>query len=192
MKKDIDYLEKFFFPDIYWQPYYTYNVSESGKLFNLKTIINPGKSAKKFTRKKQLTKRSLQAKIFDSFINIGFFNPLIVVREFPIIIQNSSRLPNQKGSFYLADYFFPTVLEGNGLFVELDSDYHKPEEDKIRDEYLLGTLGVQTFRITGLDKESVQKGKFQNLLELLRSKEASSTPRVFDFGENIKRKLGNP
>lgn len=189
-KKDINYLEIFTFSDIYWQPYPVYNVSESGNLFNFKSIINPGKSAKRYTRAKQLKKRSLQAKIFDSFINIGFFNPLIVVKEYPVVIQNSHRLEGQDGGFYLIDYYFPNVLNGKGLFVELDSDYHNPKKDEIRDKYLLETLGVKTFRITGLEKESVQKGKFQELLKLLRSEEAiNEVPKVFNYGENIKTYL---
>lgn len=193
--KTINYFEKFFFPDIYWQPYFVYNVSEAGNLFNLKSIINPAKSSKKYTRKKQLSKRSLQAKIFDSFINIGFFNPLIVVKEFPVIIQNSYRLKNQDGSYYLIDYFFPTVLNGKGLFVELDSDLHDEKQDEIRDKYLLDVLGVRTFRIFRLEKESTQKGRFQELLELLRTEPSSDKPRIFDFGKNIldyKKDFKNP
>ena len=52
MKKEIDYLEDFMFPDIPWQTYPVYSVSEKGNLYNLKNIIYPSpKSAKKFTRK---------------------------------------------------------------------------------------------------------------------------------------------
>lgn len=188
--KKINYLEIFTFSDIYWQPYPVYNISESGNLFNFKSIINPVKSSRKYTRNKQLKKRSLQAKIFDSFINIGYFNPLIVVKEYPVVILNSHRLEGQEGGFYLIDYFFPNVLGGKGLFVELDSDYHDSKKDEIRDRYLLETLGVKTFRITGLDKESVQKGRFQELIKLLRSEEAvTGVPRVFDYRENIKNYL---
>ena len=118
-KKDIDYLETFVFPDIPFQKYPVYSVSESGHIFNLKSILYPSpKSAKKFTRRKQLVHRSTQAKIFDALINVGFWEPLIVVREFPVIIQNHLRLPGLDGGYFLLDYYFPNL----DLCVELDSD----------------------------------------------------------------------
>ena len=82
-----NYLEVFFFPDIPWQPYPVYSVSEKGNVYNLKNVLYPNaSSAKKFTRNKQLRQRSAQAKMFDMLINIGFWDPLIVVKEFPIVI----------------------------------------------------------------------------------------------------------
>jgi len=182
-KKGINYLETFMFPDIPYQLFPVYAKSESGKIVNIKSILYPSpKSRKKFTRRKQLLYRSLQAKIFDSLINIGYFNPLPVIKEFPIIIQNSLRLPGQVGLWYLGDYFFSTM----NLIVELDSELHKVDKDEIRDRYLLDNYGIQVFRINNLEKESVQRGKFQELIKLLKSKTPLSKPRVFDFSVDLR------
>lgn len=157
----------FIFPDI---PDILYPVkleSENGKLYDFKAVIYPNpRSAKKYTRRKQLTHRSLQAKIFDAIINIGYFNPLIVWREFPIIIKNSLRLPGQTGSYIMCDYYFPELR----LAVELDSELHIPEKDKIRDEFLEKTYGITTFRINNLQKPDVQKKKFPELASLMRAR----------------------
>lgn len=184
MAKSINYLETFFFPDIPFQPYPVYSVSASGHVINIKSMMYPTpKSRKKFTRNKQLSKRSLQAKIFDSIINIGYFNPLLVIKEFPVIIQNTKRLSGQVGSWYYLDYYFPTLK----VCLELDSDLHKEDKDEIRDEYLLKGLGIRTFRIKGLEKESIQKTKFQEFTSLLRSVgDPLKTPEIFAFSENIR------
>lgn len=181
MKKEINYLDTFIFPDIPFQLYPVYSVSESGHVINLKSLMYPSpKSCKKFTRNKQLRNRSLQAKIFDSIINIGYFNPLIVIKEFPVVIQNSRRLDKQEGSFYYLDYYFPEL----NICVELDSELHKEQKDIIRDMYL-HSLGITTFRIKNLEKEQVQKTKFPELTKLLRSK-IPQTPTIFAFSENIR------
>lgn len=181
--KKLDYLSTFIFPDIPFQIYPVYSVSASGQVINIKSMMYPTpKSKKKFTRNKQLSKRSLQSKIFDSIINIGYFNPLPVIKEFPIVIQNSKRLVGQKGSWYYLDYYFPTLK----ICVELDSDLHKEDKDEIRDQYLLSALGITTFRIKNFEKELVQKTKFQELTALIRSHTPSNSPQIFAFGENIR------
>ena len=185
--KYANYLDIFTISEIWWQPYPKYHISRKGNIFSLKGILYPNtRSVKKYTRKNQLIHRSLQAKIFDSILNIGYFDPLPVVREFPIIIQNRGRKPGQKGSFYLADYFFPTALGGKGLIVELDSEYHKEDSDSIRDSYILETYGLSTFRMKNFEKAEVQKTKFKELCSLLRSEPASEKPRVFDFSSTIR------
>lgn len=191
----VNYLEIFTIPDIWWQTYPVYHVSSRGNMFSLKSILFPNsRSCKKYTRKNQLIYRSLQAKMFDCIVNIGYFDPLPVVREFPFVIQNHNRFPGQKGSYYLADYLFPTALGGKGLIVELDSDYHHPDSDGLRDRYLQETYGIQTFRIKNFEKENIQKGKFKELCELLRSEQPSQKPRVFNFMPTIqgyiREKLG--
>ena len=174
--KKIDYFETFLFPDIPFQLYPIYSVSESGQVINIKSMMYPSpKSCKKFTRNKQLRNRSLQAKIFDAIINIGYFNPLTVIKEFPIIIQNSRRISGQE------DYYFPNL----NICVELDSELHKDHKDKIRDKYL-ESLGITTFRIRNLEKEQVQKVKFPELASLLRSRTPKSSPDIFAFSENIR------
>ena len=182
-KKEINYLETFIFPDIPYQSYPVYSVSESGHIFNLKSVMYPSlNSRKKFTRNKQLKIRSLQAKIFDAIINIGYFNPLPVIKEFPVVIQNTKRIPGQKGSFYYLDYYFPTLK----VAVELDSDLHREDKDEIRDRYLLEGLGIKTFRIKNLEKELVQKTKFPELTALLRSQKVLPSQEIFAFSENIR------
>ena len=181
--KKINYLETFMFPDIPHQQYPIYSVSESGQVINIKAMMYPTpKSKKKFTRNKQLKNRSLQAKIFDSIINIGYFNPLPVIKEFPVIIQNSKRLADQKGSWYYLDYYFPTMK----ICVELDSELHKEDKDEIRDKYLLDSLGIITFRMKNFEKDVVQKTTFHELTKLLRSNIPSDIPEVFAFSENIR------
>lgn len=178
-KKQINYKETFTFPDI---PvlYPVYALSESGKVMNFKSISYPTpKSKKKFTRNKQLSQRSMQAKIFDAFINVGYFDPLIVYREFPVVIQNALRLPGQSGMYYYLDYYFPELH----LAVELDSDLHNPEKDKLRDLYL-NKLGITVFRIQDLQKPNIQKTKFKELTALMR-KIGKKNPIQFDFCKDI-------
>lgn len=180
-------MDIFVIPEIWWQPYPKYHVSRKGNMFSLKGILYPDtRSVKKYTRKNQLIHRSLQAKIFDSLLNIGYFNPLLVVKEYPIVIQNNSRLPQQKGSFYLADYFFPTVLAGKGLIVELDSDYHEEDSDSIRDKYIQEVYGIPTFRMKNFDRGDCQKTKFKELCGLLRSEPVAEKPRVLDYSSTIR------
>jgi hypothetical protein len=160
--------------------YPVYALSESGKVMNFKSISYPTpRSKKKFTRNKQLSQRSMQAKIFDAFINVGYFDPLIVYREFPVVIQNALRLPEQTGMYYYLDYYFPELH----LAVELDSDLHNPEKDKLRDLYL-NKLGITVFRIQDLQKPNIQKTKFKELTALMR-KIGKKNPIQFDFCKDI-------
>lgn len=176
-------LKTFTFPDIPWQPYPEQSVAKSGRKYSLKSIIYPSpKSRKKFTRNKQLVKRSLQAKFFDAFINIGYFDPLTVVREFPIVILNSLRLPGLDNGFILLDYFIPNLRDDKhwGLDIELDSDLHSPEKDKIRDEYL-ENLGILVFRISHLEKPETQKKRFKELVRVMNTMTRTDAPRIFSF-----------
>ena len=180
MAKKKDYLETFLFPGIDVL-YPVYALNEDGKVINFKSIIYPSpKSKKKFTRGKQLANRSMQAKIFDAIINIGYFDPLIVIPEFPVVIQNSLRLPSQEGMYMLLDYYFPELR----LAVELDSDLHNPEKDKIRDQYL-SNLGMAVWRINGLHKPTVQKKEFKELTKWMREN-GTKTPLSFDFQGDLK------
>ena len=179
-KKEINYTDTFVFPGID-VVYPVYALSESGKVINFKSVSYPNpRSIKRYTRLKQLRKRSLQAKIFDAIINIGYFDPLTVWREFPVVIQNSRRLPGQTGTYYYLDYYFPEVR----LAVELDSDLHDPAKDAIRDQYL-GSLGIMVFRMTGLDKPEVQRKMFPVLAKALRDRGVLG--RIdFDFLHDIR------
>ena len=173
----------FFFPDIPWQPYPIYSISKSGRKYNLKNIIYPNqRSVKKYTRKKQLSKRSLQAKIFDAIINIGYFDPLVVVREFPVILDHTKNIEID-GGYFLLDYFIPNLQDDIfwGLDIELDSEYHSPKKDKIRDEYLEDELKIKVFRISHLEKVEVQKNQFKELTKLMRSMRKTESPKIIRF-----------
>jgi len=159
----IDKIEYFFFPDIPLQPYPIYLVNKSGKLANFKSIVYPNStSVKRYTRKKQLRYRSQQAKIMDAIINIGYFDPLVVYREFPVPVQNVYRLPDQKRLYYILDYYFPNL----DLAIELDSDYHDSQTkdpDDLRDRYLMEAHGIKVLRLRDLQKESVQMKNFREM-----------------------------
>ena len=100
-------------------------------------------------------------------INIGYFQGLgDIVKEMPILIENSKRIPDLPGGlFFLLDYWFPSL----SLAVELDSDYHDNMKDEIRDKFLMSAYGIQVFRIRDLQKESVQKKRFHEFTALLKS-----------------------
>lgn len=189
MKKLEEYKQKFFFPDIDFQPYPVYAISASDRIVNFKSIIYPSpRSAKKYTRRKQLVHRSKQAQMFDMLINIGYWGTLPVVREFPVVINNSYRVEGlTKGLYFLLDYYFPTLM----LAVELDSDLHSKEHDKIRDEYLMKACGISTFRIENLEKPQVQKTKFHELIELIKSIKPLDKPVQFAFGNDLYARLGS-
>ena len=192
-KKEINYLETFFFNDIPFQPIPVYTISESNRIFNIKTILYPNaRSSKKYTRRKQLVRRSLQAKMMDMLLNIGYFEPLIVYREYPIIIQNSNRLDGQTGSFYLLDYFFANLRwsGGIGVALELDSDLHSAQYDSVRDKYN-ESLGIFTYRISNLEKPNIQKGEFKEFTKFLRTLEPIENPVIFDFQKDIRERISN-
>lgn len=155
-------------PGIPGQTFPVYALSKKGRITNWKSIVYPSPtSAKRFTRRKQLIHRSQQAKFFDMLINIGYFQGLgDIVKEMPILIENSKRIPDLPGGlFFLLDYWFPSL----SLAVELDSDYHDNMKDEIRDKFLMSAYGIQVFRIRDLQKESVQKKRFHEFTALLKS-----------------------
>ena len=47
MKKEINYLETFIFPDIPFQSYPVYSVSVTGHVFNIKAMMYPTPKSKK-------------------------------------------------------------------------------------------------------------------------------------------------
>ena len=133
--------------------------------------------------------------MFDTLINIGYFNPLTdhIAREFPIIIQNHLRITGLENGYILLDYFFANLKDDEnnywGLNVELDSDLHNPEKDKIRDEYL-EKLGIKVFRLRNFEKEATQKKEFHDLTALIRTMTPTLIPRQFSFSDNIRLKKG--
>lgn len=156
-------------PDIQFQKFPVYALSQSGRLVNFKAMVYPNPvSAKKFTRKKQLVHRSLQAKFFDFLINIDYFGDLgTVIKEMPVIIENSKRPDGLDGLFVLLDYYIPSIR----VAVELDSEYHdkKSDKDRLRDKYLLEVHGIRTFRMRDLQLPSVQRKRFIEFRDFLRT-----------------------
>ena len=182
-----DKKEEFIFPDIPGQSYPVYAIGKGGKIINFKSLVYPNaNSIKKFTRKRQLRYRSLQAKIFDAIIRIGYFDPLIVYKEFPIIIENSRRLPGMdNGLFWLIDYYFPELK----LAVELDSDYHDDNKDATRDKYLNEVHGIEVFRIKDLQREKVQETRFKELATKMRGMTPIKNPLPLIFTTDLYDKL---
>lgn len=179
MKEVKDYRKTFVIPGIDFQTFPVYAVDCTGKIVNFKEKVYPDpRSVRKWTRNKQLKNRSKQALIFDALINVGYFDGLgEIVREMPILIENSKRPAGlTRGLYYLADYYFANLR----LAVELDSEYHEGEKkesaDKLRDQYFLKAYGIETFRIPHLEKESTQKGRFQELKKLLKERSANGIP----------------
>jgi hypothetical protein len=123
----------------------------------------------------------MQAKFFDFLINIGFWDPLIVVREFPVVISNLKRPAGVEGGFFLLDYYFPTLR----LAVELDSEYHNGKKDELRDTYL-ESIGIKTYRISHLERVDIQKKEFRALCAEMRKMTPTEDPGVFDFLVNIR------
>lgn len=161
----IDYRETFWIPGIEFMSFPVYAISKKGRIVNFKSMVYPSpRSYKRFTRNKQLRFRSNQAKMFDFLIDIDYFSGLgPVIKEMPIIIENSKRVEGMNDGLYiLLDYYFPSIR----LAVELDSDYHSPEKDAKRDEYLWKNHGIKTYRITDLLNS---KTKFKGLVKLLKT-----------------------
>ena len=190
-----EYKKEFMIPGINFQSFPVYALAKTGRIVNFKNVVYPNAtSAKKYTRRKQLVRRSQQAKLFDMLINIGYFDGLgEVVKEMPIIIENSKRPEGlTSGLFWLLDYYFPNIR----LAVELDSEYHEGErserKDKLRDKYLLENHGIQVFRMKNFHLESVQRGKFHELTALLKTMEPTPepVPLIFtnDLYEYLKKK----
>ncbi len=94
--------------------------------------------------------------------------------------------------FFLVNFFADFGDDENnywGLNVELDSELHNPEKDKIRDEYL-EKIGIKVFRLRNFEKEAIQKKEFHDLTALIRSMTPTLIPRQFSFSDNIRLKKG--
>ena len=187
--KQVNYRETFIFPDIPGQLFPVYAIGKNERLVNFKSIIYPNpRSIKRFTRNKQLRNRSKQASMFDCLINIGYFGGLDIYREFPVIIQNSKRLPGQdKGLFYLCDYYFPSLK----LAVELDSELHDKGKDEIRDRYLQETHGIKVFRMEDFHKPTTQRGKFKDLVKILKNTKPLDNPEPLCLTNDLYMWLEN-
>lgn len=180
----INYRETFWIPGIEFMSFPVYAISSKGRVVNFKNMVYPSpRSYKRFTRNKQLRFRSNQSKVFDFLIDIDYFSGLgPIIKEMPIIIENGKRVSGMNDGLYvLLDYYFPSIH----LAVELDSDYHSPEKDAKRDEYLLKNHGIRTYRITDLLKS---KNRFKRLVELLKTLKVES-PSPIKMNDELEKYL---
>ena len=100
----------------------------------------------------------------------------------PVIIENGKRVEGMDSGLYiLLDYYFPSLH----LAVELDSDYHSPEKDAKRDEYLLKNHGIKTYRINDLLKSVT---KFKGLIKLLKTMKVEK-PTPLKMNDELERYL---
>ena len=118
-----------------------------------------------YSRKYQLDHRSTQAQYFDLLLELDYFKLLNLnlnfILEFPLINTRPDIDPNR--SYYLLDYFIPDL----SLAIELDSDYHDPIKDKLKDQFL-ASIGIDVVRIDNFQINT--KSKLESLVEYIREK----------------------
>ena len=134
-------------------------LSKSYDYYDFKKVL----SNSIYGRNYQLNNRSKQSSHFDFTIDINYFQ-INILKEIPIIIEDKFRSINEERNYYLLDYLIPS----KSLVIELDSDYHDPIKDKMKDEYL-SKLGLEVYRIYNLTSNDVIKLK--NYINSLSNKE---------------------
>ena len=153
--------KSFKFNDIPFIDYPVYVLNGTGKYYNFKKVI----TSSNYSRSYQLNHRSTQAIIFDKLIEIDYFKlkgiDSDIYREVPIINTNLTNDPNR--SYYLLDYFIPDL----SLCIELDSDYHNPIKDKLKDQFL-ASIGIDVYRIYNFQSDT--KDKLNELIQYVKSK----------------------
>ena len=139
-----------------------------------------------FSRPYQLNHRSTQAQYFDLLLELDYFKLLGIdynfIPEFPLINTNLTNDPNR--SYYLLDYFIPDL----SLAIELDSNYHNPEYDKLKDQFL-ASIGIDVVRIDNFQIDT--KSKLESLVEYIKGKEEvkfelSYEELIEEYRERIK------
>lgn len=118
-----------------------------------------------FSRPYQLNHRSTQSYLFDKFIEIGHFKLLGINYNFitEMVLINTNLTNDSNRSYYLLDYFIPDL----SLAVELDSNYHNPEYDKLKDQFLT-SIGIDVYRIDNFQINT--KSKLESLVEYIKRK----------------------
>lgn len=118
-----------------------------------------------YSRKYQLDNRSTQAIIFDKLIELNHFKLLGIdynfILELPLI--NTRPDIDSTRSYYLLDYFIPDL----SLAIELDSSYHNPEHDKLKDQFL-ASIGIDVVRIDNFQIDT--KSKLESLVKYIKEK----------------------
>lgn len=118
-----------------------------------------------YSRKYQLDNRSTQSYLFDKLIELDYFKLLNLnfnfILEFPLI--NTRPDIDSTRSYYLLDYFIPDL----SLAIELDSNYHDPIKDKLKDQFL-NSIGIDVVRIR--DFQLNTKSKLNSLIQYIKEK----------------------
>lgn len=156
MANNIDLFEySFKFKDIDLE-YPRFIKLQNGRYFNFMNSI----SNSRYSRRSQLDNRSTQAIKFDTLVDINYFKSE-VIKELPLI--NTRPDIDLTRSYYLLDYFIPNL----SLAIELDSDYHNPIKDKLKDKFL-NSIGIDVVRIR--DFNIGTKEKLESLVKYIREK----------------------
>ena len=118
-----------------------------------------------YSRKYQLDHRSTQAIIFDKLIELNHFKLLGIDYNFitEMVLINTNLTNDSNRSYYLLDYFIPDL----SLCIELDSDYHDPIKDKLKDQFL-ASIGIDVVRIDNFQLNT--KSKLNSLIQYIKEK----------------------
>ena len=143
-------------------PVYVRSKNDQNKSHNFRRSIANGIRSRKF----QLDHRSIQAYLFDKLIELGHFKLLGLgykfIPELPIINTRSDI--DEFRTYYLLDYFIPDL----SLCIELDSDLHNLEHDRLKDKFL-NSIGIDVYRIYNFQSDT--KDKLDSLVQYIRGKE---------------------
>lgn len=146
-------------------PVYVKSRADQNKSHNFRRSIASGIRSRKF----QLDHRSTQSYLFDKLIELGHFKLLgldyTFIPELPIINTRSDI--DKFRTYYLLDYFIPDL----SLCIELDSDYHSPVKDKLKDLFL-ASIGIDVYRIYNFQSDT--KDKLDKLTQYVESKFTSN------------------
>ena len=153
-------INSFKFDDIPFIEYPRFIKSKSSsRYYNFNRVI----TLSNYSRDNQLSNRSLQSIKFDTLIELDYFKlldiPYKIYREVPIINTNLNN--DSTRSYYLLDYFIPDL----SLCIELDSDFHDPIKDKLKDDFL-NSIGIKVYRI--YDFQVNTKEKLEDLINYIK------------------------
>ena len=167
----------FKFNDIPFIDYPIYlKCKDKDEYYNFKKIINSCHLP--YSRPYQLNHRSTQSQYFDLLLDLDHFKLLGLdykfIPELPII--NTDKLNDPDRNYYLLDYFIPS----KSLAIELDSDYHDPIRDKLKDLFL-ASIGIDVYRIYNFQVDT--KDKLDSLVQYIKGKD--DKPFSIDYSNLI-------
>ena len=149
---------------------------DKDEYYNFRKIINSCHLP--YSRSYQLNHRSTQAQYFDLLLELGHFKLLGLdykfIPELPII--NTDKLNDPDRNYYLLDYFIPDL----SLCIELDSEYHNPVKDKLKDLFL-ASISIDVYRIYDFQVDT--KDKVDSLVQYIRDKD--DKPFSIDYSDLI-------